>query len=282
MKINCYSSSLKLALILLLAGGLSVPALANFSPIDQPLESDWFIALGSATIGAVTYRPDNRPVVELQSTRSWFIGKNLLHEDHVVAGLVGSSAQVTDIAFAQIPEGLVQATLPAGEAMSLQAYLAYQSNKEDLTGLRAGATVGYVIGLAREEIADNGVVALKSFHAIAANIDEAFTVRLGESPILLTQFAKAVAIKPLTDDNSTIFLPVAGLKLAADFNNFLPFVSVDATGIFANQSSEFLFGIDGGCSWNMADNIDLEFNTGLVFLSTKPMIRSSLGLDLLF
>lgn len=122
----------RLGLVTLTAGALASPALADFSgfsPLEQPLEGDFFI---STEVGGLSFGSgdaDKSITDKLKDAdKSLLIGSNLFQNGSVVSGIFGNLSVADPFK-----------TSPVG----LGGYLAYQNVAEDGTGLKLGATLAY-------------------------------------------------------------------------------------------------------------------------------------------
>lgn len=136
----------QLGLVTLTAGALASPALAaDFSPLEQPLESDFFIHADAGKLvfgdGDVVTDPEGKPRTEKEASatlldkvlgteKTLLIGKNLYQDDSLVAGVFGRFVNEQNKILAESPVGV-------------GGYLAYSDLAEDGTGLKLGAMIAY-------------------------------------------------------------------------------------------------------------------------------------------
>lgn len=285
LKTSLKASLAQLGLVTLTVGGLSTPVLAHFSPIDQPLESDFFV--GAAIDGSFVLlnSVDNSVEGIVSAARQFFVGKNLVQQEQLVAGAFGGllSLGAARIQAEELPNGqLAQLTTPIANSKSgfIGAYLAYKSNAEGPTGLRLGSSVTYVREVSGTTTAAGSEPA-PTQHAALAQVSESYTFKLGDVasfPLSLTQFAGALAIKPIAENSEITFALEGGLKLAANLNGFSPYLAIGGAKVF-KENAEFDLTYGGGLALKATDNVVLKMNVNKI---KEKAVQAGLGLDLLF
>lgn len=271
----------QLGLVTLTASGLSTPALAHFSPIDQPLESQWFIGAKSDVAMIFEALPE-KIIGGGAGVKSVFVGGNLLKQDNLVAGIVGNFARVDFIRQAMTDKVLIQQFTHVANLASLGGYVAYKSNQDEITGLRLGSALHYV-GVFGED----NLGASKTVHAIAALANQSYGLeltKLAEYPLTLTQSADAYAVKVFHDNVPTVFGLTGSLKLALDVEGFSPFVSANivrpVTG--DEKTDQALPSVGTGFAWKTGNHAVVKFDLAMSKVSEEIVAKCGIGLDLLF
>lgn len=252
----------RLGLVTLTAGALASPALADFSPLGQPLEGDEGDFFVSAEVGGLGFGDPANANESFgdkfkKADKALLFGSNLFQDGSLVSGIFGKLNLAKQ--FNASPVGL-------------GGYLAYQDVAEDGTGLKLGATIAYEVKVgtltldekeasaaataakktltaateasvepaktAKEE-ADENLRIAREGGAIAAQLFESYALHIGEvqgNPVLLTQTASLKASKSVgkigADSKPVESKDVAlgfkgGVALSTQFDKFSPSLSVE-------------------------------------------------------
>lgn len=289
----------QLGLVTLTAGALASPALADFSPLEQPLESDFFVSAGISDLsfggtdkpGLVDQLKDNDKVLT--------IGANLFQDGPLVSGLVGS--------FTFGKADLGKTPFDAG------AYLAYQDVAEDGTGLQLGALVTFEsnVGVFTELFEDPAATveasaveasaakagteepeaseasdeeasdeeasdatpatepaattpAVDSYGSLNTKLFESYTLAIAEiggNPVLLTQTATLTASKKIEEGSEFDFGLNGGLILSTKLDKLAPALSVEVDrASFGQEKTDLTIG--GKLGFQATDSIALNVNAG--------------------